>query len=183
MMKLSNLQKRLAESNTYQPAEDTFFLADHIEDEKGKTALDIGTGTGFLAKILSNSFDLVIGTDINSNSLRQQSAPIRNRICCNAADVFSKKFDLIICNLPYLATDEIIDIATDGGTEGFEIPAQIIKSALPCLNKSGKFIFVTSSLSNYQKLIDMINSQGFRARILARKKLFFEELILVQVTS
>ena len=182
MMKLSNLQKRLAESNTYQPSEDTFFLADHIEDEKGKTALDIGTGTGFLAKILSNSFDLVIGTDLNINSLRQQAAPIRNRICCNAADVFSKKFDLIICNLPYLATDEIIDIATDGGTEGFEIPAQIIKSALPCLNKSGKFIFVTSSLSNYQKLIDMINSQGFRARILARKKLFFEELILVQVT-
>ena len=183
MMKLSNLQKRLAESNTYQPAEDTFFLADHIEDEKGKTALDIGTGTGFLAKILSGSFDLVIGTDLNINSLRQQAAPIRNRICCNAADVFSKKFDLIICNLPYLATDEIIDIATDGGTEGFEIPAQIIKSALPCLNKSGKFIFVTSSLSNYQKLIDMVNSEGFRARILARKKLFFEELILVQVSS
>ena len=183
MMKLSNLQKRLAESNTYQPAEDTFFLADHIEDEKGKTALDIGTGTGFLAKILSGSFDLVIGTDLNFNSLRQQAAPIRNRICCNAADVFSKKFDLIICNLPYLATDEIIDIATDGGTEGFEIPAQIIKSALPCLNKSGKFIFVTSSLSNYQKLIDMVNSEGFRARILARKKLFFEDLILVQVTS
>ena len=182
MMKLSNLQKRLAESNTYQPAEDTFFLADHIEDEKGKTALDIGTGTGFLAKILSDSFDLVIGTDININSLKQQVAPIRNRICCNAADVFSKKFDLIICNLPYLATDEIIDIATDGGMEGFEIPSQIIKSALPCLNKSGKFIFVTSSLSNYQKLIDMVNSEGFRARILARKKLFFEELILVQVT-
>ena len=183
MMKLSNLQKRLAESNTYQPAEDTFFLADHIEDEKGKTALDIGTGTGFLAKILSGSFDLVIGTDLNINSLRQQAAPIRNRICCNAADVFSKKFDLIICNLPYLATDEIIDIATDGGTEGFEIPAQIIKSALPCLNKSGKFIFVTSSLSNYQKLIDMVDSEGFRAKILARKKLFFEELILIQVTS
>ena len=183
MMKLSNLQKRLAESNTYQPAEDTFFLADHIEDEKGKTALDIGTGTGFLAKILSGSFDLVIGTDLNINSLRQQAAPIRNRNCCNAADVFSKKFDLIICNLPYLATGEIIDIATDGGTEGFEIPSQIIKSALPCLNKSGKFIFVTSSLSNYQKLIDMVNSEGFRARILARKKLFFEDLILVQVTS
>ena len=183
MMKLSNLQKRLAESNTYQPAEDTFFLADHIEDEKGKTALDIGTGTGFLAKILSDSFDLVIGTDININSLRQQVAPIRNRICCNAADVFSKKFDLIICNLPYLATNEIIDIATDGGIEGFDIPSQIIKSALPCLNKSGKFIFVTSSLSNYQKLIDMVNSEGFRARILARKKLFFEDLILVQVTS
>ena len=182
-MKLSNLQKRLAESDPYQPAEDTFFLADHIENKKGKIALDIGTGSGFLAKILSSSFDLVIGTDISINSLRQQYVPIRNRICCNAADVFSRKFDLIICNLPYLATDEIIDPATDGGIDGFEIPSQIIKSALSCLDKSGKFIFVTSSLSNYQKLIDMVNSEGFNAIILARKKLFFEELILVQVTN
>ena len=182
-MKLSNLQKRLAESSPYLPAEDTFFLADHIENEKGETALDVGTGSGFLAKILSGSFRLVIGTDININSLRQQSTPIRNRICCNAADVFSKKFDLIICNLPYLATDEIIDPATDGGADGFEIPSQIIKSALSCLNKSGKFIFVTSSLSNYQKLIDMVNSEGFSAIILARKKLFIEDLILVQVTN
>ena len=182
-MKLSNLQKRLAASDPYQPAEDTFFLADHIENEKGETALDIGTGSGFLAKILSSSFDLVIGTDININSLRQQYVPIRNRVCCNAADVFSRKFDLIICNLPYLATDEIIDIATDGGVEGFEIPSQIIRSALSRLDESGKFIFVTSSLSNYQKLIDMVDSEGFRAKILARKKLFFEELILIQVTS
>ena len=82
-----------------------------------------------------------------------------------------------------MATDEIIDPATDGGTDGFEIPSQIIKSALSCINESGKFIFVTSSLSNYQKLINMINSEGFSAKILARKKLFFEELILVQVTN
>ena len=182
-MKLSNLQKKLTESNTYQPAEDTFFLADYIENEKGDTALDIGTGSGFLAKILSHSFKLVIGTDVNINSLRQQLNPITNRICCNAADVFSKKFDLIICNLPYLATDDIINPATDGGIDGFEIPSRIIKSALPCLNEYGKFIFVTSSLSNYQKLIHMVNSKGFKAEILARKKLFFEELILVQVTS
>ena len=32
------------------------------------------------------------------------------------------KFDFIVCNLPYLATDEILDIATDGGAEGLEIP-------------------------------------------------------------
>ena len=31
-MKLSNLQKKLTEANTYQPAEDTFFLADYIEN-------------------------------------------------------------------------------------------------------------------------------------------------------
>ena len=35
MMKLSNLQKKLENSKQYLPAEDTFFLADNIENESG----------------------------------------------------------------------------------------------------------------------------------------------------
>jgi release factor glutamine methyltransferase len=93
------------------------------------------------------------------------------------------KFDLIVCNLPYLATDEILDIATDGGNEGFEIPKQIIDSAYNNIKKNGKFIFVTSSLSNYQKLIDYTSKLGLKTRIMAKKKLFFEELILVEAVN
>jgi release factor glutamine methyltransferase len=82
--------------------------------------------------------------------------------------------------LPYLATDEILDIATDGGAEGFEIPKKIFDSALKNLKETGKFIFVTSSLSNYQKLIDYVEKLGLKTTIIAKKKLFFEELILVE---
>ena len=91
------------------------------------------------------------------------------------------KFDLIICNLPYLATDEIIDVATDGGKDGLEIPLEIITSALPHLDKNGKFLFVTSSLSDYMGLVNFVNSKGFQAKIIDKKKLFFEELIIVEV--
>ena len=49
----------------------------------------------------------------------------QNLICCNGSDALKIKFDFIVCNLPYLATDEILDIATDGGAEGFEIPKKI----------------------------------------------------------
>ena len=49
------------------------------------------------------------------------------------------KFDFIVCNLPYLATDEIIDIATDGGSEGFEIPKKIFASTR--INSSKKSFF------------------------------------------
>jgi release factor glutamine methyltransferase len=166
----------------YPPSEDTFFIAENIENEKGKYALDIGSGSGYLTKLLSENFSLVVGTDINCKVLQQQSSyKTKNLICCNGSDALGIKFDFIVCNLPYLATDEILDIATDGGAEGFEIPKKIFDSVLNNLKEDGRFIFVTSSLSNYQKLLDYFQKLGMKTTIIAKKKLFFEELILVEV--
>ena len=73
-----------------------------------------------------------------------------------------------------------MDIATDGGKDGIEIPIKIIKSASKCVRPGGKFLFVTSSLSNHTRLMEMTAQEGFEVKILAKKKLFFEELILVE---
>jgi len=164
----------------YEPAEDTFFIAEHVEKEKGTSALDVGSGSGYLTKLLSQNFSFVVGTDINFPVLKNQTYKTNNLICCNGADAISHEFDLIICNLPYLATSEILDIATDGGEEGFEIPKKIFDSIFDKIKFQGKFIFVTSSLSNYQKLIDYAQKLGLKSKIIAKKKLFFEELILVE---
>ena len=86
-----------------------------------------------------------------------------------------------MCIRDSLATDEIIDVATDGGKDGVEIPMMIITSALDHLSQNGKFLFVTSSLSDYMGLIDFVKSKKFTAKIISKKKLFFEELILVKV--
>ena len=180
-MKLSNLQKKLEKSEQYLPAEDTFFLADQLKDLSGNSALDIGCGSGYLTDVLKSTFDLVVGTDISFNTLLGQNYKTQYAICCNSADALNQKFDLIICNLPYLATDEIIDIATDGGKNGLEIPIEIIASALPRLAQKGKFLFVTSSLSDYMGQINFVNSQNFEAKIIDKKKFFYEELIIVEV--
>jgi release factor glutamine methyltransferase len=164
----------------YEPAEDTFFIAEHVEKEKGTSALDVGSGSGYLTKLLSQNFSFVVGTDINFPVLKNQTYKTNNLICCNGADAISHEFDLIICNLPYLATSEILDISTDGGEEGFEIPKKIFDSIFDKIKFQGKFIFVTSSLSNYQKLIDYAQKLGLKSKIIAKKKLFFEELILVE---
>ena len=155
-------------------------MADNIKNEKGDFALDIGSGSGYLTKLLSENFSFVVGTDINYKVLKHQTYKTKNLICCNGSDALKVKFDLIVCNLPYLVTDEILDIATDGGAEGLEIPINIIKSAIPCLNRTGKFLFVTSSLSNYQALIDATKKEGLTTKVIAKKKLFFEELMIIE---
>ena len=171
-------------NDEYPPSEDTFFIANYIENEKGDYALDVGSGSGYLTKLLCDNFSFVVGTDINYDVLQHQSSyKTDNLICCNSSDALKIKFDFIVCNLPYLATDEILDIATDGGLEGFEIPKKIFDSAISNLKKNGKFIFVTSSLSNYSKLIDYGKKLGLTTKIIAQKKLFFEELILVEARN
>ena len=177
------MQNKFSNNEPYPPSEDTYFLEDNLVNEKGKYALDIGTGSGYLTRILSRNFLQVIGTDIDFYSLINQNKKVENRICCDAAEALNCKFDLIICNMPYLQSDEISDRKVDGGKEGVEVPLKIIKSAIPCLNDSGKMLFVTSSLSNYEKLIEESEKLGLDCKIVARKKLFFEELLIVQASK
>lgn len=175
------MQKNLSKNDEYPPSEDTFFIASNIENEKGFSALDVGSGSGYLTKMLTEKFTFVIGTDINFVVLKNQTTyKTPNIICCNGSDALNLEFDLVVCNLPYLATDTVLDAATDGGIEGFEIPKKIFDSIYKNIKIGGKFLFVTTSLSNYQKLIDYTQKLCLEPRILAKKKLFFEELILVE---
>lgn len=169
--------------DTYTPSDDTFFFAECIANEKGDAALEIGTGSGYLGKILQEKFSLVVGTDINHSALKSQNYKIQNSICCKGADALKKEFDLVICNLPYLPSETIQDITTDGGPEGLVVPLEIINSVIPCVRPGGKLLFLTSSLANYQTLIEKTKSLGFSVTILAKKQLFFEELIMVQATK
>jgi len=177
------LQSKYLKNDEYTPSEDTFFIVDNIKNEKGNFALDVGSGSGYLTKLLSENFLFVVGTDINCEVLKHQTYKTNNLICCNGSDALKMKFNFIVCNLPYLATDEILDVATDGGAEGFEIPKKIFDSIIENMAKNAKFVFVTSSLSNYQKLIEYAQKLGLKTRIIAKKKLFFEELILIESTN
>ena len=149
------MQTKFLKNDEYPPSEDTFFIVNNIEDEKGFSALDVGSGSGYLTKLLSENFNFVVGTDINYKVLKNQTYKTKNLVCCSGSDALKIKFDFIVCNLPYLTTDA----------------------------ENGKFIFVTSSLSNYQKLINYAQKLGLKTRIIAKKKLFFEELILVETTK
>ncbi len=176
------MQKK-SQNDYYVPAEDSFFLADFVENKQGKSALDIGTGSGIIAKTLSKNFSFVVATDINISALKKAHEAIDNYICCNAADALQFNFDLIVCNLPYLPSDDLHDIAVDGLHDGVDIPSMIIKSASQRIMPGGKLIFLTSSLADYDVLVQLCKSLGFDANIAAKKKLFYEELVIVECTK
>lgn len=173
------------EEEEYPPSEDTFFLADYLSNSRpsGKMALDIGSGSGYITKMLWDTFDIVIGTDVNFNVLKNQSPAYctENLICCNGSDAVSAKFDLAVCNPPYLATDTIVYAATDGGQGGVVVPSRILNSVRHSVRRGGRFVFISTTLSDYKGLMRHALDVGFAdARIISRKKLFFEELLLIE---
>ena len=170
----------MSKSDEYLPAEDTFLIAENIQNERGQAALDVGSGSGYLTKLLAANFSLAVGTDIDYGVLKDQTYKTGNLVCCHGSDALGPGFDLVVCNLPYLATDEILDVATDGGRDGLEVPKKILDSVCRNIKSTGKFIFVTSSLSDFQGLIGYAQGLGLDCRIVAKKRLFFEELILVE---
>lgn len=158
-------------------------MADYIQNKKGESALDVGTGSGFLAAILSENFNLVVSTDISLDALAMARKKVVNCICCNGADAINCYFDLVVCNLPYLPSDELEDPAVDGLSEGLGIPTNIVKSANNVIKKNGKMVYLTSSLANYKELMRRTEKLGFSTKIVSKRKLFFEELILVECTK
>ena len=176
--------KPAVEQDEYPPSEDTFFLADYIERApSGLTALDVGSGSGYITKLLHDSFEFVVGTDINCRVLRNQSGAYRteNLVCCSGSDAIRAGFDLAVCNPPYLATDSVTFESTDGGPGGLEVPARILDSVYGNVRPGGRLAIVTTTLSDYDGLMRHAMMTGFAdARIVARKRLFFEELLLVE---
>ena len=70
------MQIKSLKNDEYPPSEDTFFIVDNIENEKGDFALDIGSGSGYLTKLLSENFLFVVGTDINYVVLKHQKVSV-----------------------------------------------------------------------------------------------------------
>ena len=173
----------------YIPAEDSYLLAEQIKKfAKNRSVLDVGTGSGILAKTAkSEGAKSISASDIDEEALRVLKKRDQS-IKTIKSDLFEKingKFDLIVFNPPYLPEDKREDKEsaqiTTGGKEGDEITIRFLKQALKHLNKNGIILLLVSSLTPMKRIDELIKRSYLKHETIARKKLFFEELFVYKI--
>jgi release factor glutamine methyltransferase len=168
----------------YEPAEDSYLLANVLKKnfsakDNELKFLEIGCGSGIQIKTL-----LEIGIkkeNISCCDINPLAVEKCKEICvdCFVSNLFENvkdEFNVIIFNPPYLPVDENEPeesrLATSGGKKGSELVNKFLKSAKRYLRENGMIFLLTSSLTQD------VDFGGYEMEILAKKKLFFEELFV-----
>lgn len=181
----SSIQIEVAEG-VYNPAEDSYLLIKAIEVNGGEKALDMGCGCGIVAMHLAKNGCSVTACDVNQKAVENSMINAeRNglKIKCVKSNLFENindKFDLIVFNPPYLPTENE-DISWDGGEEGIEVIEEFLKDAKNYLNEGGKIYLVSSSISNFKKLIEKFKHM-YRFKEVVEERYFFEKISVYEIT-
>jgi release factor glutamine methyltransferase len=167
----------------YQPAEDSYIFADFLREYLSKNNvnnyLDMGTGSGILSEVVSEflSKDDILAVDLNLDAVE---AVMSRGVKAIESDLFESvegRFDLITFNAPYLPLDEREPedsrLATTGGDRGDEISVRFLEQVGDYLNEDGKVFLLVSSLT------PMENINLFKPKVVFKKKIFEEELIIL----
>ncbi|AKB57532.1 HemK2/MTQ2 family protein methyltransferase [Methanosarcina barkeri] len=179
----------------YEPAEDSFLLADAVlkEAKPGMRILEIGTGSGFVSAVLLANLKRIclVATEINPHAARCAKV---NGVEVIRTDLFggikSKNpdilFDLILFNPPYLPTSEEekvpgwLNYAFDGGISGRDTLNMFLDEIRDYLKPEGEILVLISSITGLDAVKEKMIGMGFVVDVVARKKVSFEELMVVR---
>ncbi|ASJ06435.1 HemK2/MTQ2 family protein methyltransferase [Thermococcus pacificus] len=176
----------------YEPAEDTFLLAENLAVREGDTALDMGTGTGLIALLMARRAKFVLGVDVNpiAVELARENARLNGiqNVEFFLSDLFenvSGRFDVITFNAPYLPgePEEPIDLALVGGETGREVLDRFIKEVPDYLKPGGIVQVVQSSITGVEETLKRLEKVGLTARVAAKRHIFFEDILLINAQA
>ena len=188
----------LVDEKVYEPAEDTFLLAENLKAKEKEVVLDMGTGCGILAVLATEKAEKVVATDINPYAIKcaeknAKTNRVEDKIEFRLGDLFQpirpdETFGLILFNAPYLPSEPYkerswIERAWAGGPGGREVIDRFITDALEFLKADGKILLVQSSLSDIDKTMERFDEMGLKARIVAEVKFPFEKIALIEARS
>ncbi|MFF2115464.1 HemK2/MTQ2 family protein methyltransferase [Rhodococcus koreensis] len=174
----------------YAPQHDTWLLAgalaEHLLDPRTRV-LDICTGTGALAlRAAELGAGSVTAIDISHRAVltarlnaRARGCPIRVLQGSLTGPVRGERFELVISNPPYVpAEDDRIPgtgraRAWDAGTDGRALLDRICCQAPDVLAPGGMLLLAQSALSGVDKTQVMLEEQGLRVDVVARREIPF----------
>lgn len=179
----------------YEPAEDTFLLAENLVVDENDVVLDVGTGCGILGILAAKKAKKVVATDINPHAvscvqMNARQNGVLAKMDIRLGNLFEpvekdEKFDVIIFNAPYLPTSESekkswLGKAWAGGQSGRDIIEPFVSGVPKYLNKKGKIFLVQSSLSDIDRTIRRFKESGLDAMVIAEKKFPFENIVVIR---
>lgn len=183
------------EDLVYEPAEDSFLLAEAAlkEVRPGMRVLEVGAGSGFVSAVLQTNQPAVrvLATEINPHAARCAK---ENGVEVIRTDMFGGisfgssegRFDLVLFNPPYLPTSDEekvpgwLNYAFDGGASGRETLDRFLEKVKDYLCPGGKILVLISSITGVEEVKEEIEDMGFKVDIVGRKKISFEELVVVR---
>ena len=179
------------------PRGDTETLVEVVLENKFKTMLELGTGSGAIAiTVLAERIDATcVATDISELALETAARNskihgVQNRLTLLQSDWFSKiigRFDIIVSNPPYISAkeynklgNEVVDydpkISLTPGGDGLDSYRQIISNAREKLRKNGQ-IFLEIGYSQAEPVKNLLDVAGF-SKIKVHKDLGSRDRVL-----
>jgi HemK-related putative methylase len=184
------------------------YYFDGLDVKKIRNLLDMGTGTGIIALFLNelkkrilNFSPNIYASDILENAIKcaklnEAINNVETSINFIHSDLFKSfpsnlknRFNIIIFNPPYLpslnngdisSAKKDQDLSWNGGERGIELFLEFISHVKPFLTLNQKFYIyhISSSATKFEDINDEVIKFGFRNRVLKKKHIFFEDIVL-----
>ena len=177
----------------YQPAEDSYLLQKYVRRYATGRVMDMGTGSGIqaLTAIEVPSVREVVAVDVNAKAVEALNQEIEKqklrKIKSLEGNLFENVdgyFNVIIFNPPYLPQDKgIEDSALYGGKKGWEISERFFKHVSRHLFPEGMVLFLFSSLTNKQRIEEILEHSLLQWEALGEEKIAFETLYVYKITK
>ena len=164
----------------YLSSEDSRLLREALGPYSGERYLEIGAGNaGGLVK-LSKRFSTVVGTDIVRPSMSDWREAGASVVLTDGASCLRDgSFDLVAFNPPYLPVVVGGDVAVEGGEE-LEVPKRFLSEALRVVAPGGRVVMLLNDSSPMGPFEEECAKRGFRLQVLAKRRVFFEELTVYE---
>lgn len=175
----------------YGPREDTLLLLEGLRNRTSARALEIGVGTGTVTRVLAEVAAVAVGTEIERSALQAARDRLRSSgtgrpelvHAAGAAPFRDGVFDLVAFNPPYLPSAAPRDRAVNGGHQGIQVTLAALPDIRRVLRLQGQLLVVTSSQANVRALLRALATQGLEVQRMRSRKLFFEELFLLEAVK
>lgn len=176
----------------YEPAEDSRLLATTAGKRvrSGERALDVGTGSGFVAAALSEAGADVVASDLNPAACRKARERGVPAVRGDLLDPFvADSFDVVTFNPPYLPTpedrewDDWMEHALSGGEDGRRLVDPFLEDVERVLVPGGRAFLLISSLTGIDDVMIYADGLGLSSELIAQEKHPYERLVVIRLTA